>query len=174
MDDAHWMALPAAFRDELDALICRRQWMAAILAFRERSGIDPEPSLSAAMDLLGYRTPLLHKQGLIDPEPETTVEDMLADVAAIDARPVAVEAWWDGDSRGWHVGLSVVFDRPGPEHPRYVAVGVARFVPHLDRVERVEHEAMAHAGTRLRRRHRYDHVSKDQREVHVLVVQYAG
>jgi hypothetical protein len=47
------------------------------------------------------------------------LDDILAKAAAIPQSPVAIEAFWDGDSSGWFVVLTAIIERASPQHPGY-------------------------------------------------------
>jgi hypothetical protein len=49
-----------------------------------------------------------------DPAPKPpTREAVLAKAAALSAKPVAIEAYWSGDTNGWYVVLTAVVSAPG-------------------------------------------------------------
>ena len=48
-----------------------------------------------------------------------SLDEILAKGAAIPQAPVAIEAFWDGDSVGWFVVLTAIIEQSGPSHPQY-------------------------------------------------------
>jgi hypothetical protein len=105
---ATWSSLPPAMREEVDDLLCRHEWFRATVLLA-RSG-----NLALAQELVAHRQEVLYAQGRIPPEPETTVAELLDRVAALATAPAAIEACWDGDSRGWLVDLVAVLPGSGP------------------------------------------------------------
>ncbi|SDY27929.1 hypothetical protein SAMN05421504_10516 [Amycolatopsis xylanica] len=52
---AVWPRLSAELRAEIDDLVVARRNIQAIVAFRDRSGIEPRPGIANAAELLQYR-----------------------------------------------------------------------------------------------------------------------
>lgn len=111
--------VPVDVREEIDDLICQRRMLFAIVAFRDKAGIEPKPGIPLGKELVDYRHGILLEQGRITVPPETTVEDMLAEAAAVGEEAVAVEAYWDGDSWGSMVCVCVIVRRPSRHHDSF-------------------------------------------------------
>ncbi|MFF3780613.1 nucleotidyltransferase domain-containing protein [Streptomyces sp. NPDC001933] len=104
-----WRTLPAGVRERVDELVLAGRNIQAVQAMRE-SGIDPRPELYECVEVLDGR----HRE-LADrlPPPALRDVDTLAEAAgALPRDPVAVEAVWDGDTRGWIVVLTAVLAEP--------------------------------------------------------------
>ena len=101
---ATWSSLPPAMRQEVDDLLCRHEWFRATVLLA-RTG---QLALELAQELVAHRQEVLYAQGRIPPEPETTVAELLDEVASLATAPAAIEACWDGDSRGWLVDLVAI------------------------------------------------------------------
>lgn len=69
-----WSIVPAAVRDEIDDLVGRQQMVSAIVTFRDKSGIEPKPTIPLGVELVDYRHGILLARGRITARPEITVE----------------------------------------------------------------------------------------------------
>lgn len=101
-------------------------------------------SIADAQDVSGMRFATLDGRGEIDPVPEVTVESLLARARAVADRIVAVEAYWDGDSFGWHAVLVAIVDRPSRWHPRFDEVSLG-LLGHADAEDIATARAVAEA-----------------------------
>lgn len=54
-----------------------------------------------------------------------TRDEILAKAATFPPSPVAIEAWWDGDTYGWFVVLAAVYPDPGGERQPYREVDIS-------------------------------------------------
>ena len=109
-----WERLPRVVQSRVDAELQHRRLIPAVIALRE--GLDPSPGLYEAQDVVLDRERWLTANGLIEPEPTVTVDDLLDTARTIPAPVVAIEATWDGDTQGWFVELLAIVDRPGLRH----------------------------------------------------------
>ena len=90
------------------------------LWWRSLADQEEKPGLYEAQDLLTERSAELERRGLVESEPPPpTTAQLIERAAAITAPVVAVEALWDGDSRGWCVDLVAIVRRPSRHHERF-------------------------------------------------------
>lgn len=79
----------------------------------------------AALDALGQRDLELRSR---QPERFETDADFRREayerLQTITAFIAVIEGSWDGDSRGWFIGLSAITEEPSPQHPRYKEHGL--------------------------------------------------
>lgn len=120
-----WSQLLPESRDQIDAELRCRQLLPAIVVLRDQSGLDPKPSLYAAQDVVVERLRQLISEGSVEPEPSTTVDDLLAKARAIPGSIAAIEAVWDGDTQGWFIELLAIVKRPGSRHEHFDEVELA-------------------------------------------------
>jgi len=92
-------ALPAAVFTELEALVRERHVIQGIRRLREA---QPALGLHDAEHILHI---LRGRLGVSYRDPVPTLEELIARVASMEARPAAIEAVWDGDTHGWTVDL---------------------------------------------------------------------
>lgn len=117
-----WRQLPASVRNEIDGLLRRRNIIGSMQILRaQQAGL----SLVGAQDIAEFRYGQLYDRGEVEPEPLVTVESILAKARTVTERIVVVEAHWDGDSRGWHLCLAAIVERPSLSHPRFDEVYLA-------------------------------------------------
>ncbi|GHG69188.1 hypothetical protein [Streptomyces griseocarneus] len=116
-----WYSLPEPTRERVDGLVLRDS---RILAVRETwEGVKtlwgdsraPRPGLYDCEAVVAARYEALADRIVRTPEPPRDVETLVARVAGLPGRPVAVEAIWDGDTSGWFVVLVALFDDPRNE-----------------------------------------------------------
>ncbi|HEX5406286.1 MAG TPA: hypothetical protein VFX16_28760 [Pseudonocardiaceae bacterium] len=112
---AGWELIPSEVRDRIDDLLRRRSHLQAIRVLVQQQAL----SLSDAQQISGMRFTTLHDRGEIEPLPEITIESLLAPARALAERIVAIEAYWDGDSFGWHAALVAIIERPSQQHSRF-------------------------------------------------------
>lgn len=137
--EAVWASLPVSLREEIDGLLCQHKHIKALVAFVEQPG-QPRQGIPLGKELLSYRQVVLYEQGLLQPEPETTVAQILDKAASLDRAPVAIEARWDGDYRGWMVDLMGIL----PRSPSgFDEVRLAMLPPRRDSGTTPEEEALA-------------------------------
>ncbi|MGC5287718.1 hypothetical protein [Micromonospora sp. DT231] len=124
--DGWWDAVEPRLLTQIDEALCTDRLIQAILLLRGEGGPQPRPGLYEAQDLLVGRRAELDRQGLLPPEPPPpTTTQLIAKVDAIAAPILAVEACWDGDSRGWCVDLVAIVSRPGRDHDHVDEVRLA-------------------------------------------------
>jgi hypothetical protein len=117
--------VPIDTQNLIDAHLRHRRLAQAVVLLRDRAGLNPKPSLYEAQDIVAQRLRWLTAHAVVEPETPVTVDDLLGKVRAITAPVVAVEAVWDGDTRGWFVELLAIVERPGRRHPRFDEVSLA-------------------------------------------------
>ncbi|SNY44080.1 hypothetical protein [Paractinoplanes atraurantiacus] len=118
------MPLPTTLTPELqarvDELLCERNVLGALVLLCRDAGLQPPPSIHETQDFLHARQRELDRLGRVQPEPPPpTTEQLIAEAAAIPAPIAAIEAYWDGDTQGWHVVLVAVVRRPSSRHPTF-------------------------------------------------------
>ena len=52
-------------------------------------------------------------------------EDIVANANTLPQPPVAIEAFWDGDTEGWFLVVVAILARPGRRHPQFSEVDLA-------------------------------------------------
>ncbi|MEL5959997.1 nucleotidyltransferase domain-containing protein [Streptomyces sp. CLV115] len=104
-----WWSFPADVRERVDGLVLLGRDIQAVGAMRE-SGIEPRPELHACVEVLDGRHRALADR--IPPPVRPDVDAMAAAARDLPRDPVAVEAVWDGDTRGWIVVLTAVLAGP--------------------------------------------------------------
>ncbi|MEU2668276.1 nucleotidyltransferase domain-containing protein [Streptomyces sp. NPDC007164] len=104
-----WWTFPAGVRERVDELVLAGRDIQAVRAMRE-SGIAPRPELHECVEVLDGRHRALADR--MPPPARPDVDTMAAAARALPRGPVAVEAVWDGDTRGWAVVLTAVLAGP--------------------------------------------------------------
>ncbi|MFD0339163.1 nucleotidyltransferase domain-containing protein [Streptomyces sp. NPDC127117] len=104
-----WWTFPAGVRERVDELVLAGRDIQAAQAMRE-SGIEPRPELHECVEVLDGRHRALADR--MPPPARPDVDAMAAAARALPRDPVAVEAVWDGDTRGWIVVLTAVLAGP--------------------------------------------------------------
>jgi predicted nucleotidyltransferase len=104
-----WWTFPAGVRERVDGLVLAGRTLQAVRAMRE-SGIEPRPELPDCVEVLDGRHRALADR--LPPPARPDVAAMAAAARALPRDPVAVEAVWDGDTRGWIVVLTAVLAGP--------------------------------------------------------------
>ncbi|WP_055702287.1 hypothetical protein [Streptomyces silaceus] len=111
-----WDALPPAVRERVDELVLADRMVVAMKeiweAFAEGGGVAPgavmpRPGLRDCQDVVASRHQALADR--IVPPPRPTVADLAGLIRAEPEPPLAIEALWDGDTRGWMVDVVAVF-----------------------------------------------------------------
>ncbi|WP_406448968.1 nucleotidyltransferase domain-containing protein [Streptomyces sp. NBC_00876] len=102
-------ALPDAVRDRVDELAVLSRDVQAVALIRG-CGLDPVPGLHTCMELVYRRRVALADR--VPPPPPRDAAALAAKAAALPRRPVAFEAYWDGDTQGWVVVLVAVLAEP--------------------------------------------------------------
>ncbi|XVV08154.1 hypothetical protein ACQP2X_25225 [Actinoplanes sp. CA-131856] len=112
--------LTADLRARVDELLCARSLFAALVLIRRDGGLRPPPGIYETQDFLHQRQQELDRLGRVAPKPPPpTTEQLIAKAAAITDPIAAIEAYWDGDTQGWHVPMVAVVRRPGRRHPAF-------------------------------------------------------
>ena len=75
--------------------------------------------LQQAQDVAAERSRWLADRGEIEPEPVPTLDELMAKVAELPARIVAIEAVWEGETEGWFVVLLAIIDHASRHHHRF-------------------------------------------------------
>ncbi|XVU30180.1 hypothetical protein ACQPZJ_24745 [Actinoplanes sp. CA-054009] len=113
-------ALSPELQARVDALLRERNLFGALVLLRRDAGLQPPPGIYETQDFLHARQRELEVLGLVQPKPAPpTTEQLIAKAAAVTAPIAAVEAYWDGDTQGWHVPLVAVVRRPSRHHPAF-------------------------------------------------------
>jgi hypothetical protein len=88
--------------------------IAAIKLFRDYTGA----SLRDAMNAIHIREQHLRSQYPEQfPRPNNTPQDILERFRALTSRPSVIEALWDGDTAGWFLILSAIYEPVDPDRP---------------------------------------------------------
>ncbi|MEV5198237.1 nucleotidyltransferase domain-containing protein [Streptomyces sp. NPDC053720] len=104
-----WWTFPAGVRERVDELVLAGRHIQAVRAMWE-TGIAPRPELHECVEVLDGRHRALADR--MPPPARPDVDTMVAAARALPRGPVAVEAVWDGDTRGWAVVLTAVLAGP--------------------------------------------------------------
>jgi hypothetical protein len=120
---AVWQSLPLAARERVDAALRRRHTLHSIMIILEES--DMAVGLVVAQAIAWERSRSLARLGEVEPEPVMTLDELLAKVAEIPDRIVAIEAVWDGETDGWFVELLAIVERTSRHHHRFDQVVLA-------------------------------------------------
>lgn len=113
-DGELWASLPSPLRTRIDELVLRDNEFAAIRALWT-SGVEPRPRLHDCQGLIAFRYRELGDRVERVPEPARDLTTLTSQVNALPRRPAAIEALWDGDTRGWFVLLLAVMTDPPAE-----------------------------------------------------------
>jgi len=109
-----WKAINPRLQERIDELLCSGRLSTAVVLLRQEGGLQPPPDLYQAQDLLIERRVELHRRGPVEPEPlPPTTAELIEKADAITTPIVAIEALWDGDTRGWAFDLVAIVRRPG-------------------------------------------------------------
>lgn len=76
------------------------------------SGIEPRPSLLDSQILVADRYRDLADRIQWTPQPPRDLATLIGRIQALPGRPVAIEAFWDGDTQGWFVVLAAAMSEP--------------------------------------------------------------
>jgi hypothetical protein len=125
---AAWSTLPPQAQAKIDDLLCSSDSIGKVFDV-VREYLGQSRTIDLGRRVYSYRHGVLSEQGRIKPKPDTMVEDALAKVKALNGRPVAIEARWLDESRGWCVGMGVILRRPSRWHPLFDERSLAWFPP---------------------------------------------
>ncbi|GAB4103562.1 hypothetical protein GCM10028790_25810 [Micromonospora taraxaci] len=123
-----WASLSSPVRDRIDEHLRQRQLIHAVKLLRSDGGLEPQPGLYEAQDMMLARSAQLRAAGLVEPEePAIEVPQLVEAVTAVTEPVVALEALWDGDTQGWFVRLYAIVRRPSCHHPCFDELPLAGF-----------------------------------------------
>ncbi|WP_194893429.1 hypothetical protein [Catenulispora pinisilvae] len=114
MAGIEWNEVPADVRARVDELVIADEWFGAVRELWE-NGREPRIGLNDCQDLVYRRQVELADRIRHKPEPPRDLPTLIAAVEALPRRPDAIEALWDGDSRGWMTLLLAVTSAPRTE-----------------------------------------------------------
>ncbi|WP_406280903.1 hypothetical protein [Embleya sp. NBC_00896] len=122
MDTSFWDLLPKHTRTAVDECVLSDNTFKAVRVLWDAVRAAPEgqyakrPGLGDVQGVVAERARALADRIGRRPEPPRDVDSLAADIRSHPGRPVAIEAIWDGDTRGWFVVLLAVHDDPPADH----------------------------------------------------------
>jgi hypothetical protein len=114
MSEPTWEELPESLRRQIDELVLEDQLFRAVRELRD-SRSEPQIGLNHCMVLVDARYMHFGDRIRRAPEPPRDPATLIEKVEALSARPDAIEALWDGDTRGWTAYLYAVTREPRTE-----------------------------------------------------------
>jgi hypothetical protein len=112
--ESKWDQLPAQLRERIDELVLADERFRAVRELWE-SGGEKRISLNRCQDVVHERYLHFGDRVRFKQPPPRDVATLTAAVEAIEVRPSAIEALWDGDTTGWMVFLYAVTREPRSE-----------------------------------------------------------
>lgn len=122
-------ALPDAVWAEIDELLKSGSRIHAVVHLREK--LDSPPGLYQLLDILDARLRHLRRinpaEHPVPPPPRLPDRGfVLAQARELEQRPLAIEAYWDGDTTGWFLVLTAILADPDGSQPRDHHLAVLR------------------------------------------------